>query len=1347
MGCCGLYRKAVDRWARPPVEPRIACRARWAVRVLAFVAVGLCPGLAQISQAATFTVDRTDDNASAAACDDATPNDCSLRGAIITANARAGADTINLPAGTYALTVSGAGEDAAARGDLDITDDLTLNGAGADATVISGVSGDRVIHVDPRGALIKVTISGVTVQNGSPIVISFVSPRGGGILVGTTQTLGTTVPSGKLTLSDCVIQNNSTERLGGGVATLGGTLVIVRSRIIGNQAQQGGGIGNDASGATTLVDSTVRDNVAQSGAGIAGFGAQVTVVGSTISGNVGGGVYMPAGSLELTDSTVSGNSTGLFLYNEGGGPHTLNSSTIVNNSGAGISTSNSGVGTHPVTLSNTIVANNAGPDCVATLLSGGHNLVRNIFPVVPNSPPVCFFAGDTTGNIIGQDPRLGPLADNGGPTATHALLAGSPAIDAGSPLAAGSGGHACAGTDQRSIVRQQGAACDVGAYEATGGFFVTDAKPDRGGADGSVTAVIFGSGFDPAASVTLTRPGEADIPGNPVTFAGASVIGATFDLAGRSLGAWDVVVRNPQGSAVLARGFTIEDPRRPVLWVQIVGRSDIRTGATERYVALFGNRGNSDARGVPLSLSFPGDAALGLVTAIAPPPLQPEQVLIDWGTVPLEVGPDAGPGGMHSIPLLLPLVPAGYIGAIEFTVSTPPSEDDTAQDELAAGIAPPLFAPGLDGQDLAGLLADAKSYAETNLGVVVPEEMLPDLEAYLRAQLGMAIDAGHDSWVATVGTRMKVYSLAQMIIDAAEFAAARVRAAQSVSVSELPAPGFLPWLSGVLPFGATAAWADWLCDECGNCKVCEPAKPCKPNGCSCKQKPSCTPGGHPPPTATPQPSAGPQGTPPSPPTPPPAPCPKPLVRAPDGRCVPLHCLPSKNPLLALLDDCDGRFRRRRRSHDPNDKSGTVGVTSEQFISGAKPLGYVIHFENQAGATAPAQAVVVTDQLDTTAFALDTFRLGPITIGADVLHPTSAASSYVGGADFRPDEPLLVPITAGVDPATGIAEWRFDTLDPLTLQLPDDPLVGFLPPNVKPPDGEGSVSFTVGLRAGLPTGTRICNQASIVFDVNTPIDTVPHCNTLDVTPPHSRVLPLPAAQTQTSFLLQWEGMDDGAGIADFTVYVSEDSGPFVPLVSDTPDTSVMFTGQVGKGYAFCSLSRDRVGMVEEKACPPEVDAMTTIVLADVPTDTPAEISTPTHTPTASQTPAPTNTATETPTGTPTDTAAATPTNTPAPTATPTATRADTPTQTPSHTPTSTRPATPTTTATAMPTAVATHAPGCGDVDGDGRVTLWDVLAEVLALRFGRSDARFDVNQDGRVSLVDLMVIATQLGRSC
>jgi hypothetical protein len=188
---------------------------------------------------AVYDVDRTDDTAAATACT-AAANDCSLRGAIIAANANPGADTINLPAGTYALSILGAGEDNAATGDLDIRDDLTILGAGAATTTVDGSGIDRVFHSDPAGTgTITVSIQGVTITNGATVVISFVLANGGAIRNGSSNT-ATANLGGTLTLTNCVVQGSSTPRDGGGIANTG-TLDLVHTTVTGNTASQNGG--------------------------------------------------------------------------------------------------------------------------------------------------------------------------------------------------------------------------------------------------------------------------------------------------------------------------------------------------------------------------------------------------------------------------------------------------------------------------------------------------------------------------------------------------------------------------------------------------------------------------------------------------------------------------------------------------------------------------------------------------------------------------------------------------------------------------------------------------------------------------------------------------------------------------------------------------------------------------------------------------------------------------------------------------------------------------------------------------------------------------------------------------
>ena len=194
--------------------------------------------------------------------------------------------------------------------------------------------------------------------------------------------------------------------------------------------------------------------------------------------------------------------------------------------------------------------------------------------------------------------------------------------------------------------------------------------------------------------------------------------------------------------------------------------------------------------------------------------------------------------------------------------------------------------------------------------------------------------------------------------------------------------------------------------------------------------------------------------------------------------------------------------------------------------------------------------------------------------------------YVAMIDLRPDQQLLVRESAALDCQTGALSYGLVSLDPSTLQLPSDPGIGFLPPNVTSPEGEGAVSFTAMPKPGLATGTQICNQAHVVFDTNAPIDTPTWCNTIDASKPVSHVAALPAQQSATSFQVQWSGTDDGSGILDYTVYVSEDGATAQPWMQDTTATSATFTGQTGKSYAFFSIARDQVGNVQEMPSAPD-----------------------------------------------------------------------------------------------------------------------------------------------------------------
>jgi CSLREA domain-containing protein len=379
--------------------------------------------------AATFTVNSTADTAGLQANCVSGTGTCTLRSAIQAANASLAVDDIiNLPAGTYTLTIPGRGEPAAATGDLNINGlggALTITGtAGAAATIIDGGALDGVFQLQ-AGTGANVTMSGVTVRNGNNN-----GGLGGGIHVGN----GTT-----LKLSNSVVTANTATGVGAGAGGIdnSGTLNLDNVVVTGNDSI-GGGINNGAAGVLTWINGgEVSGNT--TGGGIQTNGT-ITLTNVTISGNTsaaqGAGIDS-RGTVTLTNVTLSGNTSTAALNAIGG---------VRNQVGA--------VG--PITARNTIISGNLPANCGGTITSLGNNI---------DNGTTCAFA--VAGDLASTDPLLAPLlALNGGALIkTRALQPTSPAIDAGSATV-------FPATDARGIPRPVAgkfppgtAKCDIGAFE------------------------------------------------------------------------------------------------------------------------------------------------------------------------------------------------------------------------------------------------------------------------------------------------------------------------------------------------------------------------------------------------------------------------------------------------------------------------------------------------------------------------------------------------------------------------------------------------------------------------------------------------------------------------------------------------------------------------------------------------------------------------------------------------------------------------------------------------------------------------------------------------------------------
>ncbi len=382
---------------------------------------------------AVFTVDTVVDSVDVApgdgSCADSSSN-CSLRAAVQEANALTGADSITLPTGIYLLTLAGTDENAAATGDLDILEALTINGAGMGSTVIDGngaILSDRVFHVLNQAAT---GFSNLTIQGG---VLAAIATNGtldisDAEISGNSANFGGGVydydasATNTVTISSSTLSNNTANGQGGAIYVQG-TLNLVNSTLNGNSAGSYGGAIYGTAGATinisnslidanaglwgavsgldnasiTITDSTVSNSDAvaggsdESGRGIVGWtGSTITITRSTVSGNQGGGIACAAaagqtcGSLTITDSAIDGNSDtdsadwantqrgqGIFTN----GPTTITGSSVSDNKGqymGGGSNCNgaSGGGIYAtgdlVLINSTITENGNPPPCYNT---------------------------------------------------------------------------------------------------------------------------------------------------------------------------------------------------------------------------------------------------------------------------------------------------------------------------------------------------------------------------------------------------------------------------------------------------------------------------------------------------------------------------------------------------------------------------------------------------------------------------------------------------------------------------------------------------------------------------------------------------------------------------------------------------------------------------------------------------------------------------------------------------------------------------------------------------------------------------------------------------------------------
>jgi Ca2+-binding RTX toxin-like protein len=278
---------------------------------------------------------------------------------------------------------------------------LTIAGAGARDTIVQADGDNRVLSIVPSSPS---TLSDLTITDGGPGGLP-----GGGILT-----------DSDLALSGVVLTGNRVDpeqNTNGGGLYANQDVAVLRSEVSGNTAYNGGGL--FLQGDLLAEDSTISGNVG----------------GSPTANGDGGGMQVN-GMVVLRSTTITGN-------------------IAWNGLGAGAA-----MYATELTANNSIVAGNLAFDFAdpnAPPVADNCSLSQLVSPADHSIEGTTDCGFTAPGNLRNTDPLLGPLASNGGPTDTHALLAGSPALDAGA---------GCGSADQRGVPRPQGPACDIGAFEA-----------------------------------------------------------------------------------------------------------------------------------------------------------------------------------------------------------------------------------------------------------------------------------------------------------------------------------------------------------------------------------------------------------------------------------------------------------------------------------------------------------------------------------------------------------------------------------------------------------------------------------------------------------------------------------------------------------------------------------------------------------------------------------------------------------------------------------------------------------------------------------------------------------------
>lgn len=308
-----------------------------------------------------------------------------------------------------------------------------------------------------------------------------------------------------------------------------------------------------------------------------------------------------------------------------------------------------------------------------------------------------------------------------------------------------------------------------------------------------------------------------------------------------------------------------------------------------------------------------------------------------------------------------------------------------------------------------------------------------------------------------------------------------------------------------------------------------------------------------------------------------------------------HCLPGHAGEAASIydthrstfnsDNCSDPEEHTCDAYNPGDPNEIFGYLSDAgsiyICDTISDVSYSIEFENDPKlATASAHKIVVRDTLDANVFDLSSFKPTKIQIGEKVLE-LNGEQKFTRTIDMRPDINAIAEVGLEYNAKQGIAQWTIKSLDPMSMEETYDIMQGVLPVN-NGGNGIGFLNFDIKLKRRLKDGNTFKNQASIIFDYESPIETPVWTNIVDAVAPKSHIVGVVQMNDSTA-RISLEGSDNRSGVWKYEVYAQHGAGStWVKAGECTADSgSVDFRFFEGMDYGFCVLATDSAGNVEQK----------------------------------------------------------------------------------------------------------------------------------------------------------------------